>query len=218
VVQYGQRPTRGDAAVLWGKWRLVHDKELYDLRTDPGQKKDVAAAFPDVVARMRDHYAKWWADVEPRLEDFVPIHVGADQENPVTLSAADWANVYCDNMKNLRDGVNKNGVWHVLVEKDGTYDIALRRWPKEADAAISAGVPAFQGVDGTLPPGKALPIAKARLKVADLDESRPVAASDKEVVYTVNLRAGQRLPMQTWFYDAQGQELCGAYFTYVRRK
>ena len=54
------------------------------------------------------------------------------------MSAADWANVYCDNMQNLRAGLNRNGPWHLLIEQDGTYEIALRRWPKEADAAISA--------------------------------------------------------------------------------
>jgi arylsulfatase len=218
VVQYGQRPLRGEAAVMWDRWRLVNDKELYDLRTDPGQKKDVAAVHPEVLRKMQDHYAKWWSEVEPRLDDFSPISIGAEQENPVTLSAADWANVYCDNMINLRQGVNKNGPWHVLVEQDGSYDIALRRWPKEADAAIAAGVPVFKAVAGTLPEGKALPIAKARLRIGDSDEMRPVGVKDKEVVFTVPLRAGARLQMQTWFYDAQGQELCGAYFAYVRRK
>ncbi|MCC6418711.1 MAG: arylsulfatase [Gemmataceae bacterium] len=218
VVQYGQRPEKWDSAVLWHRWRLVHGKELYDLRTDPGQKADVAARQPEVMKKMRDHYEKWWAAIAPKLDDFSPISIGADRENPVTLSAADWANIYCDNMKNLRDGVNRNGPWHLLVEKDGAYEIALRRWPREADAPIAAGVPAFKAVDGTLPPGKALPITRARLKVADLDESRPVGPRDKEVTFTVRLRAGMRLPMQSWFYDAQGQEVSGAYFAYVRRK
>src|SRR5262249_56212150 len=119
------------------RWRLVDDKERYALRTDPGQKKEVHALRPDVLRKMRDHYEKWWAGVAPRLDDFSPVSIGADQENPVCLSAADWANVYCDNMNNLRQGLNKNGPWHLLVEKDGTYEIALRRWPKEADPAIA---------------------------------------------------------------------------------
>jgi hypothetical protein len=94
----------------------------------------------------------------------------------------------------------------------------LRRWPKEADAAISAPVPAFKAVDGSLPPGKALPITRARLKVAGFDETRTVTPQDKGVTFTVELPAGAKLPLQTWFYDAAGKELCGAYFTYVRRK
>lgn len=228
VVQYGERPEKWDAAVLWKKWRLVKDKkrpnkgkqleELYDLRSDLGQKKNVAAEHPDVLKKMRDHYEKWWAGVAPKLDNFSPISIGSDKENPVCLSAADWANVYCDNMHNLRAGVNRNGPWHLLVEQDGTYEIALRRWPKEADAAISAGVPAFKAVDGGLEPGKALPIVRARLKIGDVDEAKPVAAGDKQVTFTVKLKAGTRVPMQTWFLDANGKQLCGAYFAYVHRK
>jgi arylsulfatase len=218
VVQYGQRPVKWDCAVLWDKWRLVHGKELYDLKTDPGQKKDVAAGRPEVVGKMRDHYEKWWAGVAPTLDDFSPISVGSDRENPVTLSAADWANVYCDNMNNLRGGINRNGPWHLLVERDGTYEVELRRWPKEADAALAAGVPAFKAVDGGLPAGKALPVAKARLKLGALDETRPVAAGDKGVTFTLDLKAGTRTQMQSWLYDADGKELCGAYFAYLRRK
>lgn len=219
VVQYGQRPEKGDAAVLWKKWRLVKNTELYDLAVDPAQAKDVAAEHPEIVRQLREHYDAWWAGIAPKLDDFSPISIGAPQENPVCLSAADWANIYCDNMKNLRDGLARNGPWHLLVEQTGEYEIELRRWPREADAAIAAGVPEFKAVRGTLPPGKALPVARARLKVGDLlDESRDVSADAKGVTFTVKLSAGTKLPMQSWLLDAAGKELCGAYFAYVRLK
>jgi arylsulfatase len=218
AVQYGQRPVKGDAAVLWQKWRLVHGKELYDLKTDPGQKSDVAARHPAVLKKMQAHYDKWWAGVAPRLDDFSPISIGSDRENPVTLTAADWANVYCDNMQNLRAGLNRNGPWHLLAERDGTYEIELRRWPREANAAITAGVPAFKAVDGGLPAGKALPIARARLKLGSVDETKAVAPAAKGVTFTLKLKSGTRTTLQTWFYDASGKELCGAYFAHVRRK
>jgi arylsulfatase len=121
-------------------------------------------------------------------------------------------------MQNLRAGLNRNGPWHLLVEKDGTYEIELRRWPKEADAAIAAGVPAFKPVDGGLPPGKPLPISKARLKIAETDESKAVDPKDTGVTFTVTLKAGIQTTLQTWFYAADGLELCGAYFAYIRRK
>jgi arylsulfatase A-like enzyme len=223
VVQYGEQPNgqkleKWHCAVLWQKWRLVHGKELYDLTTDPGQKTNVAEKNPDILKKLRNHYEEWWAGIEPQIDDFVPVVIGSDHENPVTLSSADWAKVYCDNMNDLRSGVNRNGPWHVLPEKDGDYEIALRRWPKEADAALTAGVPAFKGVDGGLPEGKALPVAAARLKIAELDATKSVGPQDKEVVFTVRLKAGQKLPMQSWLLDANGKELCGAYFAYVRRK
>jgi arylsulfatase len=167
---------------------------------------------------MQAHYEKWWAGVAPSLNDFSPISIGADQENPVTLSAADWANVYCDNMSDVRRGLDRNGPWHILVEKDGEYEIGLRRWPREADAAITAGVPAFKAVDGILPEGKALPIARARLKLGEIDQAKPVTAKDKEITFTLPLKAGKKLQLLSSFTDAKGKELCGAYFVYVRRR
>jgi hypothetical protein len=218
VVQYGQKPEKFQSAVLWKKWRLVHGTELYNVETDPGQKQNVAAKNPEVVKRLREHYEKWWAGVEPLLAEPVPIVIGADEENPVTLSAADWWNVYCDNMRDLRTGKPANSVWNVVAVKDGRYEIALRRWPKEADAAIAAGVPEFRAVDGTLPAGKALPIAAVRLKVGELLDETKVAADAKEIKFSVELNAGAKLAMQSFCYDATGQELCGAYFAYVTRK
>ena len=217
IVQYGQHPTKGDAAVLWQHWRLVHDKELYDLATDPAQEHDVAEKNPSVVKQLQSYYDNWWKAVEPTLDDFVPNSIGSAAENDVVLTAADWANVYCDNMPNVRDGVARNGVWHLLVERGGDYEIALRRWPREADAAITGGVPEFHAVDGGLPAGKALPITAARLQLSPFDETKVVRPTDKEVVFRVSLAAGARLAMQSWFYDAAGKELCGAYFAYVRR-
>src|SRR5207302_1766174 len=147
------------------------------------QKKEVAAQQPEVLKKMRDHYEQWWAGVEPRLNDFTPVVIGAKQENPVKLSSADWANVYCDNMNNLRNGLNANGPWHLEVARDGDYEIELRRWPREADAAIAAGVPEFKAVDGRLPAGKALPIKSARVTIGAADETRPVTPDDKVITF-----------------------------------
>jgi arylsulfatase len=59
VVQYGpppggQRPIRGEAAVMWNQWRLVKDKELYDIKADPAQAKDVAGQHPEIVKKLQD--------------------------------------------------------------------------------------------------------------------------------------------------------------------
>jgi arylsulfatase A-like enzyme len=218
VVQYGQNPEKWQSAVMWHRWRLVHGEELYELSSDPAQATNVAEQHPEVYQMLRDRYEAWWAKVEPKLQDFHPISIGAKQENPVTLSAADWANVYCDNMNDLRKGKPENGPWHVLVENDGKYEFSLRRWPKEADAAIAGPVPEFKAREGELPAGVALPIAKARLKIGAFDETKPVPTGAKAVTFTVDLKTGPKTEMQTWFYDADGKELCGAYFTDVERK
>jgi hypothetical protein len=221
VVQYGiweeyMGPTKWNCAVMWGKWRLFRGKALYDIATDPGQKTDVAAQYPEVVKALRDHYERWWARTEPLSREFSPIHLGSDHENPVYLGCEDWLAPNTASQEWIRQGVKRNGPWHVLVERAGTYQVALHRWPAEADAAITAAVPPHKGALGQFPPGKALPIVQARLRVADLDQSKPVAATDKAATFVVRLPAGHTT-LQTWFYGKNGEELCGAYCVYVTK-
>jgi arylsulfatase A-like enzyme len=221
VVQFSRmnhpEPEKGDACVMWGRWRLVQDKELYDVQADPGQKRNVLSDHPEVVAKMRAHYDRWWAGVAPRLNEFSPIHIGSDRENPTMLSPCDWQDVFLDQGAQIRRGDRKNGVWNLMVEREGEYEFSLRRWPQEAAVPIASGVPEYQAVDGRYPPGVALPVAEARLHVADFDQRKPVHSDDQAVAYTVSLKAG-RTQLQTWFYDAQGKEICGAYYVYVQRK
>jgi hypothetical protein len=110
-----------------------------------------------------------------------------------------------------------NAPWNIRVTLDGVYRISLRRWPREADASLSGSVPAYTCVDGSFPAGKALPIAKARLRVGSFDATTPVSASDKEAVFETRLKAG-KTQLQTWFYDVQGRELCGAFYVSVTRR
>jgi arylsulfatase A-like enzyme len=49
------------------RFTLVNNKELYDLRNDPGETKNVIADHPDVVAKLRAAYDRWWTEVLPLL-------------------------------------------------------------------------------------------------------------------------------------------------------
>lgn len=221
VVQFSRmnapRPKKGDAAVLWKRWRLVADKELYDLSTDPGQRKDIAKEHPKILAKMRAHYNKWWAGIEPKVNQFSDIIIGSPKENPSMLSPADWQDVFLDQSRQVRLGLKRSGAWGIEVAQDGDYEISLRRWPKEAAKPLRAKLPPYKAVDGTYPAGKALPIAKARLKIGKIDKSKVVEGDAQQVVFRVHLTKG-RTHLQTWFYDEDGEELCGAYYVYVRRK
>jgi hypothetical protein len=110
-----------------------------------------------------------------------------------------------------------NAPWNIRVTRDGIYRISLRRWPREADTPLTAGMPAYRCVDGSFPEGKALPIAKARVRVAGFDATTSVSATDKEAVFVARLKVG-KTQLQTWFYDAKGRELCGAFYAEVLRK
>jgi arylsulfatase A-like enzyme len=238
VVQYGgldpTQPKRGEAAVLWNQWRLLGGKELYDVSRDPGQEKDVAAAHPEVVHRMRAHYETWWAEVEPTLDEFERITLGSPKENPVRLSSLDWlasklvpaaqpfdirqlgVPVVEGSLPLGRPLPVMNGPWNVEVARPGTYGFRLRRWPEEADAALTAALPEYHGVDGTYPAGKSLPVSKARLKIGRVDVSAVVPPGAKAAEFTVELQAGNT-QLQTWFLDDADEELCGAFYVEVER-
>lgn len=56
-------PIRGkDYAVMSGGWRLVGD-ELYDLRSDPSQRNNVADQNKTLVDKLSRAYESWWADI-----------------------------------------------------------------------------------------------------------------------------------------------------------
>jgi arylsulfatase len=68
-----------------GRWSLVNTQnrpdawELCDVAADPGETRDVAAAHPDVVARLEAAYDDWWASVQP---DLVNENLDGPAENP----------------------------------------------------------------------------------------------------------------------------------------
>jgi arylsulfatase len=45
----------------------VNNEELYDLKTDPGETKDVIAEHPKVVNKLRKIYDKWWIRMQQGL-------------------------------------------------------------------------------------------------------------------------------------------------------
>ena len=49
------------------RFTLVNNAELYDLKNDPGETKNVIAVHPEVAAKLRSTYDQWWIDVQPML-------------------------------------------------------------------------------------------------------------------------------------------------------
>ncbi len=226
VIHYSRMPTRADpaaaaprregAAVLWRNWRLLEDRALYDVLADPAQGRDVAAGHPEIVAAMRVHLDAWWAGVEARVNEPSRIVIGDDAENPMLLTACEWWDVFVDQQAQVRRGELKNGRWHLEVAQAGEYEIELRRWPREADLPLDAPAPAVELADGRLPPGRALPIAHARLRLGGVEQRRDVAPGATHAVFRVPLPAGAA-ELETEFTSDDGEIRLGAYYAYVRR-
>ena len=216
VVQFGASPpfpddpVKGRSCVIWNQWRLVHGTELYHVSIHRAQERDVSKDQPEVLAKMRAHYEKWWAGIKPGLKDFVPLALGAVQENPVQLTSSDWQDTYADNANHIRNaaGGPRGGPWNVDVARAGEYDITLRRWPLDLDLPL----------DGDLKPAaQVLPVRAAKLTVAGIEQQVKTASGDKEAVFRLDLPAG-RTQLQAWFQDADGHDLSGAFFVKVLRR
>ena len=55
-------------AVRSGQFSLVNNKQLYDLKADPGQERDVSSEHATLVAEMQAAYNQWWAEVAPSMK------------------------------------------------------------------------------------------------------------------------------------------------------
>jgi arylsulfatase A-like enzyme len=214
------------AAVMTSQWRLVNPSpdgklealELYDIVKDPGQKENIAAKNPKIVETLSQDYDTWWKLVSQMDNKYVRIVLGNDRDNPSRLTCHDWhgkgAADATWNQKLIRQGPAAIGFWAVDVERAGTYRIELRRWPREVDLPLNAPY-RDKKPNREKTPGKAVSVVKAKLSIAGVEQSKPVASEDKAATFTVQLPRGPA-ELHTWLYGQDGTER-GAYFVYVER-
>ncbi|QDU75668.1 Arylsulfatase precursor [Bremerella volcania] len=210
-------PQRDGACVMWKHWRLIENRELYNVETDIHQDHDVAAQNPEIVAKMRSHLNRWWEEVRHDVLEPQRVIVGSDEENPILLSGCEWLDVFVDQQVQIRRGVRKNGAWHVQIDQPGLYEFELRRWPRESGLKLAKGCQAKQVTDGTFVAGTALPIHKAKLRIGDTVS--PIESPNQEQTAFLtrqNLRKGP-IEIQSYLLDENGDEVCGAYYLYVKR-
>lgn len=212
------------SAVMSNEWRLIDGKELYAIKEDPGQKKNVATEHPEVFNRMKNFYESWWAELEPTFANATAIYLGHPKENPARLTAHDWITTGSTpwNQSAVRralTGEKNTGFWNVKVHQAGRYQIRLRRWPEETDLAINAplepgpAVPGAKAYRTTM--GEPIQPNQASLTIADIEVEKAVNAGDKEVVFEVDLPVG-KTRMAGLFHSPDGSKH-GAYYAYVKK-
>ena len=206
--------------VLWKRWRLLEDRELYDLEDDPLQTTNVIDQYPEVVSKMRARLDEWWADVGPRANEVQRVIIGSEHENPSRLTGCEWLDVFIDQQRQIRQGAEKSGYWMLEVAEDGEYDFELRRWPKEIDRPITA--PSERG-------SGALDVHTASFYLSDYHHleigdktpyrfeglNKPIGPDDTSVTFTAQLKKGP-VALHTWFRGPQ--TTLSAYYVYVTKK
>jgi len=218
------------SSVMSQKHRLINGKELYEIAVDPGQKNDVSAGNPEVVAKMREFYDQWWAELEPTFKQTTEIYLGHPEHPVVSLTAHDWIQkIYPPwHQGSIRTAPRKlpegaktlthQGHWAVKVIEEGKYQISLRRWPADSGAAVNAALPAGDDVPGATKAfrtaeGNAIGATHAVLRIDGKDlERKPVEKDAQEVSFVTDLKQGsyQLAPV---FQIEEGE--LGAYYVVV---
>ena len=116
-----------------GNWKLLHASgfgresfpgeakfELYNLKNDPRESKNLVESKPEVLARLKQRYDRWFDDVSStRPDNYAPprIHVGTPFENPSVLTRQDWRG----------GGWSKTAIghWVLHVAEAGDYEVRL---------------------------------------------------------------------------------------------
>lgn len=121
-------------AVRTQKWKLVNASgfgseklppsgpafELFDMVSDPYERRDVSGEHPDTVAKLKAEYEAWFADVgSTRPDNYAAPRVilGTDHEPTTVLTRQDW--------RGAGWGPQEVGFWEVDVPKPAKFSIKL---------------------------------------------------------------------------------------------
>ncbi len=228
-------------AVMSQQWRLNNGAELFEIKKDPSQEKDVAADHPQQVKKMKDFYDGWWAELEPTFLETTEIYLGAQEAPRVTLTCHDWIGgtpPWNQHMVRAAMGYRpKNSgkkkqtggdsseeasgsFWAVKVLKSGKYNFELRRWPTEANKPLASSLPAGVAVPGASKafretPGEAIPVVSAGLRInGDVKAVLSVAEGKPSgVQMSLSLQPGS-YELAPFFKTKDGKEV-GAYYCIV---
>jgi hypothetical protein len=185
-------------SVMTDRWRLVDNRELYDIQADGGQQVNLIKQHPEVAAGLSSFYDQWWNDISRRHDETTPLYIGAEEENPVQLNAHDWMPPMEGgtpwNQPEISKRAVANGTWNVRVARDGRYALTLRERPAGAAFPIRA--------------------TKAQLQIADHDKLLKAVEEDATGArFEVNFAAGESR-IKTWLIEPDGTTR-GAYFVDV---
>lgn len=214
------------------QWRLIDNTELYHIGKDPGQKVNVIDQHPAIVKKIRQAYKAYWQHVTPDDRE-APLTIVGHKRDPETfLHPSDWHLPDTPwNHAQIAAGNPQAGEWQIDVAEKGVYRFEVRRWPREANAAIQ-GIPVFdkstvKTIDAWNEAGpinkliygksmKALAIHEISLNVGDVSQIKTVKQHTKHLTFDVPLNTGHN-QVKGLMLDKTGNIIAGAYYIYVSR-
>lgn len=215
-----QWPKEGrNSCVMTTRWRLIDGKELYDINDDPGQKVNVASAYPDVVKKMRDFYDKWWSSAENDFE-YSLIKIGSDKENPMHLTCHDMHSTQAIpwNQNYIRKGLAFNkGEFFTEVVKAGKYKFSISRYPEESNLKMDAEIKGLKATSHTeiIEEGKSLLLQNPRIVIDGKEYKCTFNKDNTAAEVEVELPAG-KMNFYGSFTNAKGEQEIAYYYLLER--
>ena len=114
--------------------------ELYDLKSDPGETKNLAESHPDKLVELKKAYEKWFDDVSStRPDNYAPprIVLGTEHETTTVLTRQDW--------RSDTWGDASVGKWMLHSAAPAEYDIEVQFKPPSDIVEL---IVQFSGAEG----------------------------------------------------------------------
>ncbi|MFI3283032.1 MAG: arylsulfatase [Rikenellaceae bacterium] len=209
--------------VMDDNWRLVDGTSLYNVTEDLAQKNNVIDKYPEVAARLKEGYERWW---DSFMNDKVDekssyIQVGSPRENPAKISSHD---LHIGQYKGVWDQSNvlqanpASGYWKIQFLESAEYAITLCRFPRESGLAINDKVDALPKpveLARAAPAGTKDDFVTAQMYVAGVTKTAEITADTKEVTFKVNVPEG-KYDFQAELIDSEGH-IHPAYYVYIEK-
>jgi len=158
--------------VLTEDWRLLmrDSLELYDIKNDPGQTKDLSLENQGVVKNLKTQYELWWEHISANFDKYNPIILGSEKANPVMLYSHD-----------AHRPKGEQAFWVINVETAGEYKIKPWLRPKETGKTL----------EGTK-------VLKGYIRIGDQEYEKNLEEGKDEIVFSIKLGAGET-KISAWF-------------------
>lgn len=213
-----------NSLVATEEWRLVNRNELYNIKSDPGQKENVANENAEIVLNLQQRYENYWEEIGEGKSAPQRTVIGSGQIYETWLSCDAWIPEkdvpYTWDQSHVNNGVRNFGYWPVTITKNGNYQFEVRRWPKEVNCPINSAPEAQtkgdiynQNEPVLIGQGKIIKAEKVKLKIGDMRYEKNINLNDTSADFNIELKKGDT-EIQAWLIDTLGNEY-PAYYVYI---
>ena len=213
-----------NSLVATEEWRLVNRNELYNIKSDPGEKVNVADKYPEKVQQLQQLYEQYWKEIGEGKSPIQRNVIGSGKIEETWLNSDAWVPEQIEpetwNQSHVNYGVKNFGYWPVTIARNGSYQFEVRRWPKEVNCPINSA-PAAQTKGDIysknepvlVRQGKIIPAISVKLRVGEEYFEKEINPTDEQAVFNIKLEQGDS-EIQAWLIDSLGYEH-PAYYVYV---